>query len=62
MAELQLSLSQEENQFLTTLLLNLLRDKRVEEHRTRTPSYRGEVIREEELIANVLRKLGNPVA
>ena len=34
--------------------------QRVEEHRTRAPSYRENVLKEEELIASLLRKLGPP--
>jgi len=61
MAEMQLTLTPEESTFLVGLLELTLKEKRIEEHRTRTPSYREAVVKEEELIANLLRKLGKPV-
>jgi hypothetical protein len=57
MAELQLTLTVEEREYLTGLLENLLKDKRVEEHRTRGPSYREHLLHQEELIAGLLGKL-----
>jgi hypothetical protein len=38
-----------------------LKEMRVEEHRTRAPTYREHVVQQEELIAGLLRKLGQPV-
>jgi hypothetical protein len=58
MADSQLMLTAEEHDFLAGLLEVVLRDMRVEEHRTRTPSYREHIIHREELIASLLRKLG----
>jgi hypothetical protein len=57
MAELQLTLTTEEREFLMDLLEVTLRDTRVEEHRTRTPSYREHVLHREDLIAALLSKL-----
>jgi hypothetical protein len=42
------------------LLENTLKETRVEEHRTRTPSYREHILRQEDLIVSLLRKLGQP--
>jgi hypothetical protein len=44
MSELQIALSGEEREYLAGLLESVLRAKRVEEHRTRTPSYRQDVL------------------
>jgi hypothetical protein len=60
MAELQLTLTAEERDYLAALLESVLKDRRVEEHRTRTPSYRQHVIHEEEVLAALLGKLGQP--
>jgi len=54
------TLTAEERKFLAGLLEVALRDTRVEEHRTRTPSYREHIVHHEELIASVLTKLGQP--
>jgi hypothetical protein len=62
MAEVQLTLSAEERDYLVSLLENTLKETRVEEHRTRKPSYRQHVLQQEELIASLLRKLGQPPA
>src|SRR5437773_942008 len=58
MAELQLTLTVEEQAFLAELLETVQKESRVEEHRTRTPSYREQVIHREDLIAALLKKLG----
>jgi hypothetical protein len=60
MADSQLLLSDEEKTFLVGLLEVALKDTRVEEHRTRTLSYREHILHQEELIAAVLSKLGRP--
>ena len=60
MAESPLLLTAEEREYLVGLLENTLKDKRVEEHRTRTPTYREHVVHQEELIASLLGKLGRP--
>ena len=62
MAELQLMLSGEEREYLGGLLENVLKDKRVEEHRTRNLTYRESVVHQEELIVSLLHKLGKPPA
>jgi hypothetical protein len=60
MPDVTLALSAEERQFLTGLLQTVLKDTRIEEHRTRTLSYREHVLHKEELIKSVLSKLGEP--
>ena len=60
MAESQLTLADEERAFLVNLLQTVLKDKLVEEHRTRTLSYREVVLHQESLIAGLLSKLGQP--
>ena len=60
MAESQLALSDEERAFLVEFLQTVWKDTLVEEHRTRTPSYREVVLRQENLIAGLLSKLGQP--
>jgi hypothetical protein len=60
MAESQVTLTDEERAFLTGLLEITLKDTRVEEHRTRTPSYREHILHREEVIAGLLSKLGRP--
>ncbi len=60
MAETQLTLTAEERQFLAGLLELAQRDARIEEHRTRTPTYREHILQREELIASLLSKLGRP--
>ncbi|MCI0377233.1 MAG: hypothetical protein L0215_06495 [Gemmataceae bacterium] len=62
MTELQLSLTGEERAYLTNLLETVLKEARVEEHRTRTPSYRELILRDEKLIQSLLSKLGKPAA
>jgi hypothetical protein len=57
MAELQLTLTDEERALLVDFLEAALKDVLVEEHRTRKPSYREVVQRQEELITRVLDKL-----
>ncbi len=58
MPELQVQLNEEERAFLVGLLEVTLKDTRVEEHRTRTPSYREHILHKEDLIAALLGKLG----
>jgi hypothetical protein len=60
MTELQLTLTAEERQFLADLLTQALKDTRIEEHRTRTLSYRQHILHNEEVIAGLLGKLGRP--
>jgi hypothetical protein len=60
MAESQLTLSAEEREYLANLLETVLKEKRVEEHRTRTLTYRQYVVHEEDVINSLLSKLGRP--
>jgi hypothetical protein len=60
MAELQMTLTAEERQYLLDLLEATLKDTRIEEHRTRTPSYRVHVLHKEDLIVSLLNKLRQP--
>lgn len=60
MAELQTACTSDERQFLVNLLEMVLKEKRVEEHRTRTPSFRQYVVEQEELLQRVLAKLRPP--
>lgn len=62
MGELQLTLTQEERDILVNFLQEDLKEARVEEHRTRTPSYREYVSRTKEVIAGILTKLGQTPA
>lgn len=57
MTELHVTLTEEERLYLQELLKETLKGKRLEEHRTRTPSYREYVLREESLAESVLGKL-----
>ena len=58
MAELQMTITTEEREYLTGILNELLKEKLVEEHRTRKPSYRAVVVNEEKMIQGLLTKLG----
>ena len=62
MSELQVPLSSAERSFLIQFLEDALKETRVEEHRTRTPSYREHIVEREEIITGLLEKLGQPVA
>jgi hypothetical protein len=62
MAELQLTLTSEEREYLASLLEATLKETRIEEHRTRTPTYREHVVHREEVILSLLRKLSKPQA
>jgi len=58
MAETQLALTAEERSFLVDLLENTMKQTRVEEHRTRTPTYRESILKQEQLMTSLLNKLG----
>jgi hypothetical protein len=58
MADSQLTLTAEERQFLVELLEMVLKDTQIEEHRTRTLSFREHIVHREEIIASLLGKLG----
>jgi hypothetical protein len=60
MTPLQLTLSADERQYLVDLLNTVLKDTLVEEHRTRTPLYRENVVSKEAIIKELLKKLGQP--
>jgi hypothetical protein len=62
MAEQQLTLTDNERQVLQELLEETLKETRIEEHRTRTLSYREFVVQRENAIASVLNKLRKPTA
>lgn len=57
MTEVQLNLSAQERQYLAELLQSELKETRVEEHRTRTPSYREHIVQREDVIRGLLAKL-----
>jgi hypothetical protein len=58
MTEVTITLTGDEREYLTTLLETVLKEKRVEEHRTRTPTFREDVLRQESFITSLLSKLG----
>jgi hypothetical protein len=60
MADTPLSLTTEERTYLIQLLETSLKNHRVEEHRTRTPSFREQILQEEKLLEQLLAKLGQP--
>jgi hypothetical protein len=60
MAESSLTLADEERAYLVELLERTLKDARVEEHRTRAPTYREHVLKREDVIVGLLKKLGKP--
>lgn len=62
MTELQLTLSAEEREYLVELLGTTLRNTQIEEHRTRTPTYRQHVLHQEDVIQGLLNKLRQPPA
>jgi hypothetical protein len=57
MAELQLTLTREERQYLLGLLETVLKERSIEEHRTRAPLYRQHVLQEENLVLGLLTKV-----
>jgi hypothetical protein len=60
MPDAQLTLTDTERAFLKELLDRVRKETLVEEHRTRTPSFREIVEKREEAINSLLAKLGNP--
>jgi hypothetical protein len=62
MGDTQLTLTADERQYLTELLEGTLKAMRVEEHRTRTPSFREHILKQESIVAALLTKLGTPAA
>lgn len=57
MPESTLMLTDEERRFLVDLLEAALKEARIEEHRTRTLSYRDHILQREDVIAGLLGKL-----
>ena len=53
----QLLLTSEEREVLVDLLKEVVKEARVEEHRTRSPSYREHISRREDVLTAVLEKL-----
>jgi hypothetical protein len=62
MTELQLTVTAEERRCLVGLLERILKETLVEEHRTRTPTYRENVLKQEQLMQGLLNKLGQSPA
>jgi hypothetical protein len=60
MAESQLTLTAEERRILVDVLEEVLKERLVEEHHTRSRAFRQLVSHQEDLIAGLLRKLGQP--
>ena len=61
MVDTPLVLTAEERSYLVQLLETALKNHRVEEHRTRTPTYREQILQEEKLLEQLLTKLGQPL-
>ena len=59
MADTQLTLTAEERDFLVHLLQTALKNHRIEEHRTKKPSYREQILQEEKLLSELLNRLGH---
>ena len=57
MAEHEVTLTPEEHSFLRGLLETVLKDTLIEEHRTRTPTFRQYILHQEDLITGLLNKL-----
>lgn len=57
MTDLSLDLNAQERKYLAELLEAELSQTRVEEHRTRTPSYREHIVQQVEIIEGLLQKL-----
>ena len=53
----QLVLTTEERTVLLDLLKDVVKEARVEEHRTRSPAYREHISRREDVLSAVLQKL-----
>jgi hypothetical protein len=62
MNELHIPLTTAEGQFLENLLANTLKDLSIEEHRTRTPTFRQSVTEQKDLAKVVLDKVKNALA
>jgi hypothetical protein len=62
MTDCQLTLNDEQRQFLIELLTHELKKKRIEERRTGFNTYREVVTHQEEVIESLLNKLGHSAA
>ncbi len=62
MAVSSVTLSGDEREFLVKMLESALKDTRIEEHRTRTLSYREFVLDDEKIIEGLLAKLRDSVS
>jgi len=60
MSDTNMTLTQEERDCLTELLQLAIKEARVEEHRTRTLSFREHILEREHVLADILKKLGAP--
>jgi len=60
MADFQITLTAEERKFLVELLETTLKETRIEEHRTRAPSYREHILQKENLMLALQNKLQQP--
>jgi len=60
MGDTQITLTADERSYLVQVLESALKNHRVEEHRTRAPSYREQILQEEKLLEQLLVKLGQP--
>jgi len=59
MAELQIALTADERECLVRVLESALKNHRIEEHRTRAPTYREQILQQEKLLEQLLAKLGH---
>ena len=57
MAEFQVTLTAEERAYLLDLLKRAVKEMLIEEHRTRTPTYREHVIHQEVIAQGLLNKI-----
>jgi len=57
MADIQITLSSDEKQYLLRTLQTAIGESRVEVHRTHTPDFRERVLDEEKLLRGLLAKL-----
>ena len=60
MTDFQLALTAEERALLVELLESAQKEARIEEHRTRAPTYRVHVVNRSDMIASLLGKLAAP--
>jgi hypothetical protein len=59
MGDTQITLTADERSYLVQVLESALKNHRVEEHRTRAPSYREQILQEEKILEQLLAKLGH---